>query len=96
MEGSGVLNGADTRHCREGVVTDVVFHDRRMELDRYEFMMREARGRLAVPMNAIILVGQHGVYCTRARDRDLPALDLQTVLKDINGAKELVGSVMES
>lgn len=76
-----------------------VFHDRRTELERYEFMMGEARGRLAVTMDvltdALILVGQHGIYCTSARNRNVPALDLQTVLKDINGAKELVGSVME-
>jgi len=76
-----------------------VFEDRREELEKYEFMMGEARGRLAVSLDALtdalILVGQHCVYCTSTRNPDIPALDLQTVLGDINGAKELIASVME-
>jgi hypothetical protein len=40
-------------------------------------------------------VGQHGVYCTSARNPTVPALDLQAVLANINGAKELVSAVME-
>ena len=76
-----------------------VFYDRQQELEKYEFMMGEARGRLAVTLDvltdALILVGQHGVYCTSAKDRGVPALDLQAVLKDISGAKELVSAVME-
>jgi hypothetical protein len=76
-----------------------VFHDRRQELEKYEFMMGEARGRLAVTLDALtdalILVGQHGVYCASARNPAVPALDLQAVLTNINGAKELVASVME-
>lgn len=76
-----------------------VFEDRREELEKYEFMMGEARGRLAVSLDALtdalILVGQHGVYCTSTRNPNIPALDLQTVLGDINGAKELIASVME-
>lgn len=76
-----------------------VFEERREELERYEFMMGEARGRLAVSLDALtdalILVGQHGVYCTSTRNPNVPALDLQAVLGNINGAKELVSSVME-
>ena len=76
-----------------------VFHDRRQELEKYEFMMGEARGRLAVTLDALtdalILVGQHGVYCASARNPAVPALDLQAILANINGAKELVASVME-
>lgn len=76
-----------------------IFHDRQAELEKYEFMMGEARGRLAVTMDvltdALILVGQHGVYCTSARNPNVPALDLQAVLANINGAKDLVSSVME-
>lgn len=76
-----------------------VFYDRQQELEKYEFMMGEVRGRLAVTMDALtdalILVGQHGVYCTSARNPAVPALDLQSVLTNINGAKELVASVME-
>ena len=73
--------------------------DRRAELEKYEFMMGEARGRLAASMDcltdALIMVGQHGVYCTSARNPGVPALDVQAVLGEINGAKELVASVME-
>ncbi|MCU1319586.1 MAG: hypothetical protein JWP98_1104 [Edaphobacter sp.] len=76
-----------------------VFYDRQAELERYEFMMGEARGRLAVTLDvltdALILIGQHGVYCTSARNPNVPALDLQSVLANINGAKELISSVME-
>ena len=76
-----------------------VFYDRQAELEKYEFMMGEARGRLAVTLDvltdALILIGQHGVYCTSARNPNVPALDLQSVLMNINGAKELISSVME-
>jgi len=76
-----------------------VFDDHREELEKYEFMMGPARGRLAVTMDmltdALILIGQHGVYCTSNRNPSRPAVDLQTVLSSINGAKELVSSVME-
>ena len=76
-----------------------VLDDRREELEKHEFMMGEARGRLAVTLDvltdALILVGQHGVYCTSARNPKVPALDLQAVLANINGAKELVSAVME-
>ena len=47
-----------------------VFHDQRDELEKHEFMMGLARGRLAVTLDmltdALIMVGQHGVYCTSA------------------------------
>jgi hypothetical protein len=45
--------------------------------------------------DALILLGQHGVYCTSARNRSVPALDVQAVLNNINGAKELIAAVME-
>ena len=73
--------------------------DRRAELEKYEFMMGEARGRLAASMDcltdALIMVGQHGVYCTSNRNPNVPALDLQGVMANLNGAKELVSAVME-
>ncbi len=76
-----------------------IFYDRQDDLEKYEFMMGEARGRLAVTLDALtdalILVGQHGVYCTSARNPQVPALDLQAVTANITGAKELVSSVME-
>jgi hypothetical protein len=75
-----------------------IFHSRRSELEREEFMRGEARGRLAVALDvltdALILVGQHGVYCTSTRNPAVPALDLQGVLAGIGGAKELVSSVL--
>ena len=74
-----------------------LFH-RRDELEKYEFMMGPARGRLAVTLDmltdALILIGQHGVYCASQRNPSKPALDLETVLGEINGAKELIQSVM--
>jgi hypothetical protein len=76
-----------------------VFDEKRPELEKHEFMMGTERGRLAVSLDmltdALILIGQHGVYCTSARNPSKPALDLETVLKEIRGAKELVQSVME-
>jgi hypothetical protein len=76
-----------------------IFYDRQDELERYEFILGEARGRLAVTLDvltdALILVGQHGVYCTSARNPKVPALDVQAVVAGITGAKELVASVME-
>ncbi|MGC2163982.1 MAG: hypothetical protein WA634_18925 [Silvibacterium sp.] len=74
-------------------------HHRRDELEKFEFMMGPARGKLAVSLDmltdALILVGQHGVYCTSQRNPSKPALDLETVLGEINGAKQLIQSVME-
>jgi hypothetical protein len=72
--------------------------DRREELEKYEFMMGTARGKLAVSLDALtdalVLVGQHGVYCTSARNPNKPALDLQGVMIGINDAKELIQQVM--
>ncbi len=72
---------------------------RRDDLERFEFMMGAERGRLAISLDmltdALILIGQHGVYCASSRNPSLPALDLQTVLSEIGGAKELIQSVME-
>jgi len=76
-----------------------VFDDRKSDLDRYEFMMGRERGRLAVALDvltdSLIMVGQHGVYCTSTRNPSKPALDLQAVLSGLEGAKALIQSVME-
>ncbi len=76
-----------------------VFWDRKDELDKYEFMMGTARGRLAVSLDvltdSLAMVGQHGVYCTSNRNPMVPALDLQAVMRGINDAKELIASAME-
>ena len=62
-------------------------------------MMGRERGRLAVALDlltdALIMVGQHGVYCTSTRNPSKPALDLQAVLSGMEGAKALIQSVME-
>ena len=76
-----------------------VFDEKRAELERHEFMMGRERGRLAVALDlltdSLILVGQHGVYCTSNRNASKPALDLQGVLSGLEGAKILIQSVME-
>ena len=76
-----------------------VFDERKDDLERHEFMMGKERGRLAVALDlltdSLIMVGQHGVYCTSNRNPSVPALDLQAVLSGMEGAKELVQSVME-
>ena len=76
-----------------------VFYDRQQELEKYEFMMGEARGRLAVTLDvltdALILVGQHGVYCTSQRNPTVPAMDIRMIANELASAKELVQSVME-
>ncbi len=72
--------------------------ERREELEKHEFMMGVPRGRLAVTLDvltdALILVGQHGVYCQSARQPGKPAMDIQLIQKSITDAKELIGSVM--
>jgi hypothetical protein len=76
-----------------------VFDDRKEELEKHEFMMGPARGRLAVSLDvltdALVLVGQHGVYCQSARQPGKPAMDVQIILKSLNDAKELVSSVLQ-
>jgi hypothetical protein len=76
-----------------------VFDEKRAELEQHEFMMGHERGRLAVALDmltdSLILVGQHGVYCASTRNPSKPALDLQAVLAGMEGAKELIKSVME-
>jgi len=80
-------------------MAESIFWDRKEELEKYEFMMGTERGRLAVTMDvltdSLALIGQHGVYCASNRNPAVPSLDLQAVLAGINGAKELISSVME-
>ena len=76
-----------------------VFENYRDELEKFEFMMGSARGRLAVTMDivtdAMALVGQHGVYCQSQRWPGKPVMDIQLVMKSLTEAKELISSVME-
>jgi hypothetical protein len=75
------------------------FQEHKDELDHYEQMFGRERGRLAVSLdritNALVLVGQHGVYCTSQRNPTLPAMDLRMINQELVHAKELVQSVME-
>ena len=75
------------------------FNDHREELEHYETMMGPHRGRLAVTLdlltNALVLVGQHGVYCHSNRDPELPVMDIRIITREIGKAKELIQSVME-
>jgi hypothetical protein len=75
-----------------------VYQERKEELEKHEFMMGVPRGRLAVTLDvltdALVLVGQHGVYCQSARQPGKPAMDIQVISKSITDAKELIASVM--
>ena len=75
------------------------FQEHKDELEHYEQMFGRERGRLAVSLdrmtNALVLVGQHGVYCTSLRNPTLPAMDLRMINQELIHAKELVQSVME-
>ncbi len=75
-----------------------VYDERRDELEKHEFMMGVPRGRLAVTLDvltdALVLVGQHGVYCQSARQPGKPAMDIQLISKSITDAKELIAGVM--
>ncbi len=75
------------------------FQEHREDLEHYEQMFGRDRGRLAVSLdrltNALVLVGQHGVYCTSQRNPAVPAMDLRIINQELVHAKELVQSVME-
>src|SRR5260221_2421016 len=75
------------------------FNEHKEELERYEQMFGRDRSRLAVTLdrltNALVLVGQHGVYCTSQRNQTLPAMDLRMIVQELTHAKELLQSVME-
>jgi hypothetical protein len=75
-----------------------VYQDRKQALEEHEFRMGVERGRLAVTLDlltdALVLVGQHGVYCQSARQPGKPAMDIQIISKCVIDAKELIVSVM--
>lgn len=77
-----------------------VYEERKEDLERYEFMMGRDRGRLAVTLDcitdALVLVGQHGVYCQSVRQLGKPAMDIQLITKSLTDAKELIASVLEA
>ena len=69
-----------------------VYLERKDDLEKFEFMMGKERGRLAVTLDlitdALVLVGQHGVYCQSARQLGKPAMDIQLISKSL---AELMG-----
>jgi hypothetical protein len=75
------------------------FEEHKDELEHFEQMYGRERGRLAVSLdrmtNALVLVGQHGVYCTSQRNPAVPAMDLRIITQELEHAKQLVQSVME-
>jgi hypothetical protein len=75
------------------------FQEHQEELEHYEQMFGKERGRLAVSLdritNALVLVGQHGVYCTSQRNPTVPAMDLRMIAQELTHAKELIQAVME-
>lgn len=75
------------------------FEEHKEELEHFEQMYGRERGRLAVSLdrmtNALVLVGQHGVYCTSQRNPSVPAMDLRMIAQELEHAKQLVQSVME-
>ena len=75
-----------------------VYDDRREELEKHAFMMGKARGHLAITLDvltdALVLVGQHGVYWHSARHPGKTAMDVQLITKAITDAKELISGVM--
>ena len=75
------------------------FNEHKEELEHCEQMFGRDRGRLAVTLdrltNALVVVGQHGVYCTSQRNPTLPAMDLRMIVQELTHAKELLQSVME-
>ena len=76
-----------------------VWDTRKDELEAHEFRMGLERGRLAVALDlltdALVMTGQHGVYCQSARQPGKPAMDIQIITNCLADAKELVASVME-
>jgi len=76
-----------------------VFTSHHDELEHYEQMYGKERGRLAVALdlltNALVLVGQHAVYCASQRNPTVPAMDIRLINQELVHAKELVQSVMQ-
>ena len=75
------------------------FDEHKAELEHYEQMLGTWRGRLAVGLDrvteALVLVGQHGVYCRSERLPGRPKMDIAIVLEQLDDAKQLVQSAME-
>ena len=77
-----------------------VFEKHREELEHYETMMGPHRGRLAVTLdlltNAMVLIGQHGIYCRSSANPQQAPMDMRIVNDELQNAKQLIQSVMEN
>ena len=75
-----------------------VFNERKDELEALETQNGRRtgppRGDHGVLTDALVLVGQHGIYCQSARQPGKPKMDIQMILRGIEDAKDLVSSVM--
>jgi hypothetical protein len=93
-------DGRRREAARRGERAMTAFDEHRDELEHYETMMGPNRGRLAVTLdlltNALVLVGQHGVYCHSNWNPEQPVMDIRIVTQEISKAKELIQTVMES
>jgi len=93
------FEGRKAKETRGGFRAMTAFDDHRDELEHYETMMGPNCGRLAVTLdlltNALVLVGQHGVYCHSNWNPEQPVMDIRIVTQEISKAKQLIQSVME-
>lgn len=71
----------------------------REQLERYQFQMGPARGRLAAALDlltdALALVGQHGVYCRSSGRPDREAMDIRLIMGQIEDSKGLIIETLE-
>ncbi len=73
-----------------------IFDDRFQSLEHEQFKAGHARGSLAVTLDvltdALVLVGQHKVYCRNAGNS---VRDLDLVQNHLEGAKDLIRSALD-
>lgn len=69
------------------------------QLDRYQFQMGPACGRLATALDvltdALALVGQHRVYCRSADRPERESMDIRMVMKHLEDSKLLILETMK-
>ena len=74
------------------------FEKHKEKLADLEFMMGKHRGRLAMAMDlltdAIVLSGQHGIYCKASGKTDQPNRDLRELAETLNQTKQLIQNVL--
>jgi hypothetical protein len=72
--------------------------DYREQLERYQFQMGSARGRLATALDlltdALALTGQHGMYCRQPGSGRGPK-DLRLIMDQIEDSKGLILETLE-